>query len=259
VGLGIFLDSRALVFALGLALVTGLVFGLLPARHALQLSLVSTLKNEGARPRSSEGRLRRLFVAAQVAASLVLLVGAGLLLRTLHKAALTEKGFAAEGAYVTFIDLSTEGYSRTDGGAFQDEILEHFAAQPWVTSVALSIDLPLDMSTHGRSVVPEGWEAPPERDYLAVRYNAVSPDYFAALRIPVLEGRGFDVGDRDGAEDVAVVSRTFAQRVWPGESAVGRRMEAGGTVTVVGVAEDVPNAMLNETPEPLLYRPLAQA
>jgi predicted permease len=101
-------DGGALLFALALALATGLVFGLLPARHALGLSLVSTLKNEVARSRSSEGRLRRGFVAAQVAASLVLLVGAGLLLRALQQAGQIETGFDADGAYVTFLDLTTE-------------------------------------------------------------------------------------------------------------------------------------------------------
>ncbi len=252
-------DGGALLFALALALATGLVFGLLPARHALGLSLVSTLKNEVARSRSSEGRLRRGFVAAQVAASLVLLVGAGLLLRALQQAGQIETGFDADGAYVTFLDLTTEGYSREEGKAFQGEMLEYFSAQRWVESVALSIDLPLDMSTHGSAVVPEGWQGPPEQEYMRTRYNAVSPEYFTALRIPVVEGRGFYASDREGTEDVAVVSHTFAQRVWPGESAVGRRMQAGGTVTVVGVVADVPNRSLTESPEPLLYRPLSQA
>jgi predicted permease len=250
----------ALVFALALALVTGLIFGLLPARQALGLSLVSTLKNEGARPRSSEGRLRRTFVAAQVAASLVLLASAGLLLRALQHSTQIEKGFDATDAYVTFLDLTTEGYTDESGSALQDDILEYFSALPWVESVALSIDLPLDMSTYGSAVVPEGWESLSDREYMSTRYNAVSPEYFSTLRIALVEGRGFEDGDRSGAEEVAVVSRIFARQAWPGESALGRRIDTQrGNVIVVGVVDDVPNALLTENPEPLLYRPLAQA
>ena len=259
VGLEVSMSGAALLFATVVTLVTGVVFGLLPARQALGLSVLGTLKDEGARPRSSAGKLRRAFVAAQVAASLALLVAAGLLLRALQQAGQIKTGFETEGAYVTFLDLTTEGYTAEDGSAFQNEILRHFAAQGWVESVALSIDLPLDMSTHGTAVIPDSWQGSVGQEYLSSRYNAVSPDYFAALRISVLEGRGFTPGDRAGAEEVALVSRTFAERVWPGESAVGRRVQAGGPVTVVGVVEDVPNSSLTEVPSPLFYRPLAQA
>jgi predicted permease len=253
-------DGGALLFALALTLLTGVFFGLLPARHAFGLSLLNVLKNEGARPRSTEGRLRRGFVAAQVAASLVLLVAAGLLARALQHAGEIDTGFDADGAYVTFVDLSTEGYVEEDGSVFQTEVLEHFSALPWVESVALSIDLPSDLSTHGTSVTPEGWEGSENRDDLATRYNAVSPEYFSALRIGVIEGRGFEEADRAGAEEVAIVSRALAERVWPDESAVGRRMQVAGTdITVVGVTQDVPNALLTEDPEALLYRPLSQA
>jgi len=253
-------DGGAVVFALALSLITGVLFGLLPARHAFGLSLLNILKNAGARPRSSEGRLRRGFVAAQVAASLVLLVAAGLLTRALQHAGRIDKGFDAEGSYVTFLDLSAEGYAEEDGGVFQTELLEYFSALPWVESVALSIDLPSDLSTHGTSVIPDDWDGEEGRDRLAVRYNAVSPDYFSALRISLMEGRGFEDADRAGTEEVAVVSRAFAQRVWPNESAVGRRIQVSGTaITVVGVTQDVPNALLTEVPEPLLYRPISQA
>ena len=254
------LDGVALLFAIGLTLCTGLIFGLLPARRALRLDLTSTLKNEGARPQSSEGRLRRWFVSAQVAASLVLLVGAGLLIRALQEAANFEKGFDTENTYVTFLDLTTEGYTAETGAVFQKEILEYFEAQSWLESVALSIDLPLDMSTHGTTVVPEGWDGSPGRERLHTRYNSISNEYFETLRIDLVEGRLFDVNDRLGSNEVAIVSQTFALRAWPNESAVGRRLDGyPSSMTVVGVVEDVPNALLTETPQPLLYRPLAQA
>ena len=126
----------------------------------------------------------------------------------------------------------------------------------------MAIDLPLDQGAYGIHVVPEGWEAPAEQSRLYVDINMVSAGYMATLEIPVLAGREFDARDREGAEPVAVVNRTFVDEVWPGRSAVGRRVlwtdgpDIG--LTVVGVVEDVHNQVLTERPGPQLYRPLAQ-
>ncbi len=257
------LDGRVLVFASGVTLLTGLFFGLLPARQATELDLVGALKDEGSRARSREGRLRRGFVAAQVAASLVLLVAAGLLLRALQHAGRIERGFEAQGVYLTFLDLATEGFRAPEGSVFQDRILERFSALPWVESAALAIDLPLDLSSHGTSVRPEGWGGAQGQENLGVDFNYVSPDYFRTLQIPVEEGRGFSSMDREGSEPVAVVSREFAREVWPGQSPLGRRVLWGGSgdrwLTVVGVVSDVQNKLLTDDPKPFLYRPLAQS
>jgi predicted permease len=255
-------DATVLIFAVVLTLGTGLLFGLLPARQAVRLDLLAALKEEGVRRGSSEGRLRRGFVAAQVGASLVLLVAAGLLGRALQHAGEIEKGFTAEGAYLTFLDLRAEGVERAERGVFQEEILDYFAVQPWVEDVTLAIDLPLDLGSHGTGVLPEGWEASEDRPYLGIDFNAVSPGYFSTLRIPVLAGRPLDERDRSGAEPVAVVSRTFAEEVWPGEPALGRRVlwgtEGDDWVTVVGVVENIHNQLLTDDPKPYAYRPLAQ-
>ena len=255
-------DGLALSFAAALTLGTGLFFGLIPAREALKLDLLSTLKDEGGRRGGSENRWRRFFVTGQVGASLVLLVAAGLLLRALQHAGEIETGFVAEGAYLTFLDLETEGFAPDEGAVFQDEVLEFFSRQPWVDVASLALDLPLDLSANGTGVVPEGWEGTEDQAYLGVDFNAVSPTYFSTLRIPLLAGRVFQASDRSGSELVAVVSRTFAQRAWPGESALGRRAlwgTSGDTwLTVVGVVEDTQNQLLTDTPKPFLYRPLAQ-
>jgi predicted permease len=255
-------DVTVLVFAVALTLGTGILFGLLPARQAVNLDILQALKEEGARRGSSEGRLRRSFVAVQVGASLVLLVAAGLLGRALQHAGEIEKGFTAEGAYLTFLDLSAEGVEGEERGVFQEEILDYFAAQPWVEDVTLAIDLPLDLGSHGTGALPEGWEASEDRPYLGIDFNAVSPGYFSTLRIPVLAGRPLDERDRSGAEPVAVVSRTFAEEVWPGEPAVGRRIlwgtQGDDWVTVVGVVENIHNQLLTDDLKPYVYRPLAQ-
>jgi len=214
-------DGAALAFAAVLTLGTGLLFGLVPAREALKLDLLSTLKDEGGRRGTSESRWRRSFVTGQVGASLVLLVAAGLLLRALQHAGEIETGFVAEGAYLTFLDLETEGVAPAEGGVFQDEVLDFFSRQSWVDEVSLALDLPLDLSAHGTGVVPEGWEGTGEREYLGVDFNAVSPAYFSTLRIPVLAGRVFQASDREGSERVAVVSRTFAERASGPEGSLG--------------------------------------
>ena len=255
-------DGAALAFAAVLSLGAGLLFGLVPAREALKLDLSRTLKDEGGRRGASEGRWRRIFVTAQVGASLVLLVSAGLLLRALQRAGEIETGFVAEGAYLTFLDLETEGFGPDEGGVFQDEVLDFFSREPWVEEVSLALDLPLDLSSHGTGVVPEGWEGTEDGEYLGVDFNAVSPGYFSTLRIPILAGRVFQEVDRGGSEPVAVVSRTFAERAWPGEPALGRRIlwgTSGDTwLTIVGVVEDTQNQLLTDAPKPFLYRPLAQ-
>jgi predicted permease len=257
-------DLGVLLFAAGLTLFTGLVFGLLPARQALELDLLSTLKDEGNRGGSRGSRLRRGFVTAQVGASLVLLVGASLLLRALQRAGEIETGFEPAGVSLTFLDLKTEGLSGQEGKVFQEEVLEYFSALGWVESAALSTDLPLDMSRSTRGVTPEGWTGATEDDqYVSAGYNHVSPDYFRTLRISVQEGRAFSDQDGPESERVAIVSRAFVDRVWPGESALGRTVRWGGPddepLTIVGVAENVQNQLLTDAPEPFIYRPLAQA
>lgn len=257
-------DWSVFLFAAGLTLATGLLFGLLPARQALDLDLLSTLKDEGSQPRSSGRRLRKVFVAAQVASSVVLLVAASLLLRALNHAGQIETGFDPENTYLTFLDLKTEGLSGDAGATFLVEIQDYFSAQPWVESVALATDLPLDLSSSNTSVVPEGWggEAGGE-DYFMAGFSQVTPDYFETLRIPVLAGRPFSEGDRAGSELVAIVSQTFVNEAWPGEPAVGKQVRWGGMddppLTVVGVVEDIQSQLLTDRPEPFIYRPLAQA
>ncbi len=255
-------DGWVVAFSLVLTLGTGVIFGLIPARQAVAGGLLAGLKAEGVGRGSSGGRLRRGFVSAQVAASLTLLVASGLLLRALQEAGEMERGFEAEGAHLTFLELTNEGLSREEVEVFQGEVVRYFQEQPWVEEAALAIDLPLDLGSHGTGIRPEGWESPEGRESLGVGVNSVTPEYFSALRIPLVEGRFLAAGDLRDSEQVAVVSRTFARQVWPGESPLGRRFRWGtndGTwVTIVGVVGDVKNQMLTDEPEPFVYRPLTQ-
>lgn len=255
-------DTLVLVFGLAVALVAGLASGLVPALQATRPDLVPVLKDDSGSGGSRRSRLRRFFVGAQVATSLVLLVGAALFLRSLQRADRVNAGFDPAGVYTASLNLSMEGYEREEGLAFIRRLTERLEGLPGAESAALSIDLPLDMGAHGTGVVPEGLEGADD-PYVGVDFNYVSPGYFRTMRIPLLRGRAFE--DRDGPEapGVALVSRTAAREIWPDREPLGRRMRFGSTdgpwVTVVGVVEDVKNQMITDRPEPFVYLPLAQA
>lgn len=254
-------DVGVLFFALAITVATGLVFGLLPAVHATRMELAPSLKDD----RGGHGHLgwmRRAFVGGQIGFSLVLLMAAGLLQRSLQRAAEVETGFDPSDAYMTTVDLSVEGYEKEEGAVFQRQLLERLRRLPGAQGAALASDLPLDLSSSGTAAWPEGWA---DEDRVAVDFNYVSPGYFETLAIPVLRGRGFSNDDLPGAGQVLIVSRTFADQVWPAENPLGRRVRVGvgesgdGFRTVVGVVGDVKNQILTEAPKPFVYVPLFQS
>ena len=168
---------------------------------------------------------------------------------------------------VTMIDLEIEGYDIETGPIFQRRLLETLRDQPWVQGASLSSDLPLDLSSSGTTVTPEGWGGDASERRLGVDFNRVSTGYFEALGIPILRGRPFDDGDVAEAPRVAVVSEGFARAAWPDAPALGRtfalavRTDQGIEEQgweVVGVVPDVKNQVVTEQPEPFVYFPLAQ-
>lgn len=254
-------DYRVLVFSLFLTLGSGLLFGLLPAAQATRLDLVASLKGESAAGRV--GSLRKLFAASQVGLSLVIVVTAGLFLRSVQRVGDVDTGFDATGVYTTSLDLSREGYEGEVARVFQEELRDRLASLSWVESAALSLDLPMDLASHGTGVIPEGWSDDGPRPGLSVDINRVSPGYFETLRIGTLAGRVIDGTDGPESEPVVVVSRAFAARVFPGEEAVGRTLrtagqEDGPLYRIVGVVEDTPNQMITDDPGPFVYFALAQ-
>jgi putative ABC transport system permease protein len=257
-------DLRVLAFSLILALVTGIVFGLAPAVQASRPDLTASLRNDAARSGSAGGRLRRIFVGGQITLSVVLLASAGLFLRSLQRAAGIDAGFDPRDGWVTMFDLSMDGYDAAGGGSFADRLLERVRSVPGVTAAALSTDLPLDLSDFGSVAYPEDGPIKDRPDGSeGTSFNHVSAGYFDALGVRVLRGRGFRPSDRQGTLPVVVVSRTFAERFWPGEDAVGRLVRFDDRDarprTVIGVVNDVKNQMLSEQTGPMLYLPLSQA
>ncbi|MDQ5837189.1 MAG: ABC transporter permease [Acidobacteriota bacterium] len=256
------LNPQALVFTLVVSLATGALFGLAPALHGSRLDLNDALKEADARAgRGREGRrLREMLVVFETAAALVLLVGAGLLVNSLVRLLRVPPGFDPAGVVVARTTMPGTRYPKPEQSkeAYR-RMLERLASEPGVRAVAVASNLPLaDRRSIGFRV--EGMAESSENS----AYNAmVSEDYFRAMNIPVLKGRAFDAGDREGALPVVVVSETFARRFCPGGDAVGRRLAWGGWpgadwLTIVGVVADVKDSTLEAEDAPAIYMPIFQ-
>ena len=249
-------DPRVLGFALALALLTGVGFGLMPALQASRTDVLTGLKDGGTREGTHRGRLRSGLVVGQLALAMLLMLVAGLFGRTLQRALSADPGFVPEGVAVARVDLEPHGYDRARGEAFQRRLLERVAAAPGVRSAALAGFPP--MSGNVRS---EALRVPGKKDEFTVSIDAVDPGYFATLRIPLRAGRVFNAADREGAPPVAVINQTLARRLWPGGSALGRtvRLGDGPPLEVVGVVANGTYERFGERPVPFLYRPTAQS
>ena len=256
-------DARMLGFALLLSLLTGLLFGLLPALRASRADLGEVMKAgaPGAVGGSARDRLRGALIVAEVALSFALLIGAGLLIRSLDRLLAVDKGFDSERVISAFVLLPfnryPEGHQHV---AFFRELRERVAALPGVQAVAHVNDLPLTGGSNG-GIGIEGRTYPPGAEPFAWK-RVASPGYFEALRTPVLAGRAFDERDAAGAPPVVVVNQAFARRYFPGESPLGKRVdfrwEITGLQEIVGVVADAREQGLHQPAEPTVYIPFAQ-
>jgi predicted permease len=262
VGLDLGVDRRALAFALVLSVTTGVLFGLMPALRASRIDVVDAIKEDGAGVAGgrSRSRFRSGLVVAQVALSLVLLVSAGLLLKSLRTAQRLDLGFDSHGVLLGSLDLFGAGYDDTKGRSFARDLLSSTSALPGVESATLARRVPLSFGgTSSTGLRVEGYEPPPNESTWAF-YNKVGPDYFGTLRIPLVTGRDLTVADDDGAPRVAVVNETMAKRYWLDREALGGRVKLDEEwYTVVGVAKDIRYRRLDEPAQPVVYLPLLQS
>jgi putative ABC transport system permease protein len=254
-------DGLVIGFAALVACLSALVFGFVPALRSSRVDLVSVI-NQDASPRgAARGRLRSGLVVAQVTVSLLLLVGAGLVTRSLAAAERADAGFDADHVTAIAIDLKANGYDEARGRAFYRQLLDAARAEPGVESATLAASTPLTFLDGGlRPVAIEGREVRQDDD-LSFLSNIVGPDYFRTLRIPLIAGREFEDRDDESSASVAIVNSTLAGRFWGGAAnAVGRRVRVaeGDWRTVVGVAADVKYSRINEAPRPYVYLPFLQ-
>jgi predicted permease len=251
-------DARVIGFALTLSLGTALLFGLVPALRASRPELVSALK-EGAGGTARRSRLRNAFVVAQVAVCTLLLVGAGLLVRSLQNALTIDPGMDPRGVVTAAIDIGPHGYDEARGRIFYQQLQERLAARPEVESVSLAAQIPLTLTQSVVGVSIPGHEPAPGSQWFSIDLNTVGSGYFEMLRIPV-EGRAFTAADGPDAAPVAMVNRTMADRFWPDGDALGQFVRMGGAdLEIVGVVADGKYHRLTEEPIPYLYLPFEQS
>src|SRR5579872_1163291 len=261
--LSLALDGRVLLFTLGIALATGLIFGLAPALQAARPNLVLELKERSGGEVYTGRRfaLRHAFIVAQVALSLVALIGAGLFLLSLRNAQQTDPGFNTHNLAMVSFDLGSLNYDPPRAKEFQRRVLEMAQNTPGVQSATLAANVPLFGGGIGRSVFPEGQEGNATRNGVLVAVDEVTPGYFHTMGVPLMRGRDFDSSVREDSLKVAIINQTAAHRFWPDQDPVGKRFHFYGEtdwVQIIGVARDAKYFTLGEDPTPYIYLPLIQ-
>ena len=258
-------NLRVMAFAFGVAALTGVVFGLAPARHALGADLAPMLHGANSTADRKRLGLRNTLVAAQVALSMMLVVVALLFLRSLERAAQTDPGFNTANTLIASVDLSLSGYRDQQAVALATRFRERLRGVAGVESVGHARMIPLQGSGFGYgSVRIPGAESRLPEGRIDSDWDIVSPDYFETIGIEIVEGRGFRDSDRANTPWVAIVSETFAKQAWPGLSGIGRtffeRLSETDEreVQIVGIARDTKYRFISTPPAPFIFVPMAQ-
>ncbi len=258
------LDGRVVLFTTIVTLLTTFAFGLVPALQASSPGSAGALKADAAVwPGVHKSRLRSALVVAQLALCCLLLIGAGLVVRTFAAMQRVSPGFETHNGLLVGVSPGLVGYDATRGRTLYRDLLTRIGALPGVTGVTLAQSVPLEFTSNSAVVVPEGGaEAAPGKSGEAVGWTTVGPGYFSTMGTPLTDGRDFGPGDSLAAPAVAVVSREMAERYWPGQPAVGRVFHLntadGIAFTIIGVAADAKYRQLSEAPEPHVYIPVGQ-
>ncbi|MGB7622398.1 MAG: ABC transporter permease [Terriglobia bacterium] len=255
-------DRTVLLATLAISVLTALIFGILPALRASSEAPVTVLKEDTG---SASGSLRKArlasgLVVAQVSLSLLLLICAGLLIRSFRSAQQINPGFNPHNILNASYDLFTAGYSEASGAEFDRQLVAKLEALPGIQSVALSDHVPLEFDRGSTSVKPEGY-VPQANELMETQEAIITPNYFQTLQIPLAKGRDFTLEDTKSSQRAVIVNEAFANRYWPNQEALGKQLNSDLThewFTVVGVARDSKMTGLNEKPTPFVFLPLYQ-
>ena len=248
-------DLRVLAFALVTALVTGLVFGLAPALQSARHDLLPALKAGRGSTDAQTTRGRNVFVAAQVAAAVVLLVAAGLFVRALQRGLSIDRGYDPNGVVVAQTNLEPHNYTEARGRAFYAQLVDRVKAIPGVESVGLANIILNGGSAAGSDVTA----LEPGAETRNSLFNVVDAGYRDALRVPLIAGRWFSSADTRGAKRVAVINQEFARRLWPNGNPLGKQFRMNqDNIEVIGVVRDGKYVLLGESPAVFTYLPFAQ-
>jgi macrolide transport system ATP-binding/permease protein len=260
------LDRRVLGFSLIISFLTGIVFGLIPALNSSNPDLVPALKAEaGAFGRYyRESRLQRLLVIAQMALSLVLLIGASLIFRSMRNASQVDPGFEKKNLMLLSTDLDLRGFTASEGRRFYRRLIDRMQTFPGQRACSLTSIFPLSMASSETTVAIEGRESSAANGETVVGSVEVAPGYFETMKIPLLQGREFSAHDEENGPRVTIINQTMANRFWPGENPIGKRIKVGPLTPgsrdyeVIGVAKDSRFLTLGESPQPFMYQSLLQ-
>ncbi|HEY3026114.1 MAG TPA: ABC transporter permease [Pyrinomonadaceae bacterium] len=260
------INSPVLLFTAVVTLLTGLLFGLVPALRSARVNVQESLKegSRGSAP-ASHRRVNNAFVIAQFALSLMLLIGAGLLLQSFKKLTSVDPGFKPENVLTARIELPEKKYTDdTQIRGFYQRLLERVQGLPGVRSAGLSSMVPFGSSGDGNVFTVEGQDPDPDKQLPVAWWRDVTPDYFSAMGIPLLKGRTFRDIDNKNGSPVAIVDEKLANTYWPNQDPIGKRIRWGraswgnSLMTVVGVVARVKHRRLDEDAKFYLYQPASQ-
>ena len=254
-------DLRLVGFTVGIAVFTACIFGLLPALQSARSSVTETLK-EGGRTATGRQTVRRAIVVLEMAIALPLLVAAGLGVVGTQRFLTGPQGYDPDGLLTMKLILPDRAYP--DDAArrlFVTKTIEAFRQIAGVERVAAINNMPTSGSNSSRAIEIDGHPPADPNNLPRVDYRTITSDYFSTLRIPIIRGRAFSTGDREGTQPVVIVSESMARKFWPNEDPIGRRMKVRGGpwLTVVGISGDVIHDWFNRRNTPAMYSPLPQS
>ena len=255
------LSWTAFLFTLVVSIAAGIICGLIPAIRSSRLNLQHTLKEAGrGAAGSARNYIRGLLVVTQVAVSMVLLICAGEFIQGAREAANVDLGFRLDKVLLFSVDLHNEGYDEARGRAFYRNVLERLRSQPRTSSASMARFVPFGYESQYKNVYVEG-ASNTEKDAASVLYNVVDTDYFKTAGTAILEGVEFSDYISEKTPRTAIVNQVMAQKLWPGQDAMGKRFKTeinGPYLEVAGIAANTKFFFLGEQPQPIFYLPFAQ-
>ncbi len=253
-------DRSVIAAAFVISLLTAVIFGILPALRASKLVPVDVLKEEAGSVSAGlhKSRLAKALVSAQICLSLLLLICAGLFIRSLQNMQRLDPGFDPDHVLLASYDLGPAGYSEAQGIVFNRQLLSKLEVLPGVESVTLADFSPLSFTLHSNIVLPDGY-VPQPRESMEISRASVGPNYFRTMRISLHAGRDILPQDSESSQPVAIVNQAFAGRYWPGLDPIGKKLKMQDEwFTVVGVARNGKYRRLVYPPEPVIFLSLSQ-
>jgi len=262
ISLSVGLNGTVLLLTMGVTVLTGFLFGLMPALRASRVDLNASLKEGGGRAHIGGGgqRLLDLLVVSEMVLATVLLVVAGLLVRSVHNAEEAGPGFRTQHIALAAFDLRANGYNGAQAALFFDRLAENLRGTSGMEEASTERYVPLWFTGRSYTSIEVEHYTPQQNEDMNIDLNVVGADYFRTAGIPLISGRDFSEQDRDEAPRVLIVNQTMAKRFWPGQDATGRQVHFWRqTWRVAGVAHDVKYHRMNEPPESFMYLPQLQA